>query len=218
VFVVRIQSGLGFWPGLLATWPVAAIGVVVGWADPSRRRVLLLALVPLPLVFFFQFSGGALPQWGGRYILTSGLLLTIVGMSALDHVEVWFRRGVLALAIFASLSGVLWLSARTHEIGDDTEQIDALPQAVVVFPDDFVAREFAAVYLDKPWLAPQVPGDLGAVTDVLNKTRQPSFALLTLDQGSTAPEVPGYRRTGQRSVSFIEPTTFTAFTYERVGP
>jgi len=124
---------------------------------------------------------------------------------------------VVGLAIFAALSGVLWVRERTHEIGAATEQLQALPEAVIVFPDGFIAREFASIYGDKPSLAPQVPGELADVADVLDRTDQPSFALVTLDDDEPAPTVPGFHVTGRRTVTFLDPTSFTVFTYERDG-
>jgi hypothetical protein len=215
VVVVRLASGPGFWPGMLATTPVAAVGVAGGWAEERRRRVLLLAVVPLPLVFLFQYTGGALPQWGGRYILTSGLLLGAVGAAGLGSLAPWVQRAFVGLAVLVTASGGLWLGVRSHQIGDATARLVARPEAVLVFPDGFVAREFAAVYGERPWLAPTVPGRLDGVVDVIRRSGQPSFAVLSLDEGADAPAIPGYRVAGRSTLLFLDPVTFTVTSYER---
>ena len=49
---------------------------------PGRSRVM--AVVALPLVWFFQYSGGAGPQWGARYTLLSGALLLVAATVVLE--------------------------------------------------------------------------------------------------------------------------------------
>ncbi|NIS31732.1 MAG: hypothetical protein GWN79_25180, partial [Actinobacteria bacterium] len=77
VLVDLLSGGLRFVPGLAATTPVAVIGL-----SALRRRgdvgfVGAIAVVSLPLVWAVQYTGGAGPQWGGRYILLTGTLLVV---------------------------------------------------------------------------------------------------------------------------------------------
>src|SRR5690606_27470464 len=44
VVITRLASGLGFWPGMLATTPMAGVGLGRGWADARRRLLLALGL------------------------------------------------------------------------------------------------------------------------------------------------------------------------------
>ena len=53
-----VQQRPGLRPGLVATTPLAVAGVVLGWSRPRAKLFVAFALVPLPLVFFFQFPGG----------------------------------------------------------------------------------------------------------------------------------------------------------------
>jgi hypothetical protein len=78
VLVDMFGNGLGFVPGLSATTPVAALALTRGWGDSDRRFVMLIALASLTLVWAVQYTGGAGPQWGGRYILTTGALLVVM--------------------------------------------------------------------------------------------------------------------------------------------
>src|SRR5207248_2176626 len=119
-----VSDGLGFWPGLMATTPIAAVGLAHGWVDARTRLVLVLALAPLPLIFLFQFPGGALPQWGGRYLLTTGLLLMVVGVARLPQLERWARVSFTAAAIGITFVGLAWMSVRTHQVADAGALLD----------------------------------------------------------------------------------------------
>ncbi len=70
-YLVGFSGGLGFVPGMLSASPFAAVGFVFGWRK-DVRIVTAMAVLALPLVWSFQYSGGAGPQWGGRYTLLSG--------------------------------------------------------------------------------------------------------------------------------------------------
>ena len=74
LYLVGFSGGLGFVPGMLTASPFAAIGVALGWRK-GVRIITVMAVAALPLVWAFQYSGGAGPQWGGRYTLLSGALL-----------------------------------------------------------------------------------------------------------------------------------------------
>ena len=65
LYLARFAVGLGFVPGMLAASPLAATGIAIGAC--TRRAptlVAVVALAALPLVWVFQYSGGANPQWG----------------------------------------------------------------------------------------------------------------------------------------------------------
>ena len=73
LLLVRIHSGLSFVSGFVPALPVAAFGVVLAWRDARRRILAVIALVALPGVWMLQYTGGAGPQWGGRYVLCTGV-------------------------------------------------------------------------------------------------------------------------------------------------
>src|SRR5262249_23044829 len=91
LYALRFAQGLGFLRGLVDASPMAALGLARGWAGQRARVVLGFGLLALPLVWAYQFTGGAVPQWAGRYILPSGLLLLAVGASALPVLATWAR-------------------------------------------------------------------------------------------------------------------------------
>jgi len=153
IYLFRLSSGLGFVPGLVATTPVAVAGVVLGWRDVRSRLVVAMAVLPLPLVFLFQFPGGAAPQWAGRYILTSGVVLAAVGMARLDRVERWVRTLLVGLSVGVAVFGVAWLSTRSHQVAAAADRLESRPEAVLISPNGFVPREFGGSYGRKHWLA-----------------------------------------------------------------
>ena len=79
-------------------------------------------MVSLPVVWLFQYSGRCRPQWGGRYVLLSGVLLAVAGVVVLRH-----RRVALVAVVVVSLlvtgCGVVWLSERSHTVADGMERI-----------------------------------------------------------------------------------------------
>lgn len=178
IYVYRFRSGLGFVPGLVATTPLAVAAVVLGWSRRTARPFLALALVPLPLVFFFQFPGGAAPQWGGRYILTSGTILAAVGVACLPRLEQWVRRFLIALSVTVTVFGLAWLSVRSHDVARAADVLEARPEAVLIQPQAFIAREFAATYGRKDWLSTAGPDDLPYAAQVAWESGAGSFALV----------------------------------------
>jgi hypothetical protein len=221
VVVLRLQSDLGFWPGLLATTPLAVLGLVRGprpgpAVASHRRLVLALALVPVPLVLFFQFTGGALPQWGGRYLLTTGFLLAALGAACLPELERWVRVVFVALAVAVTALGLAWLSVRSHQVGDAADAVTVDAPALLVWQDGFLSREFASIYGGSTWLAPANPPDRSAALDVVRRSGASSFGLVTVasPDAPPPPTVPGFHVTGTRTLPFLEPVDLTVTTYE----
>ena len=67
LYLLRFGTGLGFVPGMVAASPLAAVGLALGWRGTASRLLVAMALLALPLVWAFQFLGGATAQWGGRW-------------------------------------------------------------------------------------------------------------------------------------------------------
>ena len=61
--VLRFSDGLGFLPGMFVASPLAAAGLAVLVRDRRLLPVGAIAVGALPLVWLFQYSGGAFPQW-----------------------------------------------------------------------------------------------------------------------------------------------------------
>ena len=119
----------------------------------------LIALVALPIVWMTDFTGGVIPQWGGRYILTSGLLLGVVGIARLrevgplgPHAASW------SWPSGSRCSAWSWMSQRTHEVAQAGAWISARPEPVVVSDVQFWLRESGSYEPDHRWLTVDEPG------------------------------------------------------------
>ena len=86
LYLVGFAHGLGFVPGLLTASPFAAVGLAPRVARADVRLPRRSRCVALPMVWFAQYSGGAGPQWGGRYTLLSGALLAGGGAPSCSRV------------------------------------------------------------------------------------------------------------------------------------
>jgi hypothetical protein len=118
-----------------------------------------MALASLPVVWVFQYSGGAVPQWGGRYVLTSGLVLAAVGVGASWLIDRWMQFLLVGLSAAVAVFGLVWMSYRTHEIGRAAATVGAIDVPVVSI-QDFWLRELGSRYdQGSRWLSlTEIPG------------------------------------------------------------
>ena len=148
LFLLRSVDGLGFVPGFLVTGPFGVVALVLVTdarvAERARDAVLMVVLA-LPIVWMFQFTGGAIPQWGGRYVLTSGLVLTAVGIGVSNLLDHWVRKVLIGLAVGIAVFGLAWMSYRTHEVARSARDV-AVVDGPVVSSAEFWLRQLGAVY------------------------------------------------------------------------
>ncbi len=155
--VALLRMGPRFVPGLVATTPLAVVGAVAGFRD--RRWIpLVLGLGPLPLVLATAYTDGSIVQWGGRYQLATGLMLTVLAISSIDDGAVRHRRrliaGAGAFGLFVTLFGVAWGIERTQRVADGWDVVASVtePDDVVVWHDTAHAREAGAFSVGRRWL------------------------------------------------------------------
>ena len=119
-----------------------------------------MAVAALPLVWAFQYSGGAGPQWGGRYTLLSGALLLVAATVVLEG----HRNALVAACLVAALVtgfGLAWLSVRSHWVAHGIEQIVDRHDQAVISGEAHVLREGGAFYDDsRHWLTSTSPPEL----------------------------------------------------------
>jgi hypothetical protein len=217
LYLARVAEGTGFVPGLVATTPFAAAGLVLAWKNVSGRIAALIALAALPVVWLTDFTGGVLPQWGGRYILTSGLLLGAVGIARMEKSAKWARNLFVVLAVGVTAFGLVWMSQRTHEVARAGAWIAARPEPVVVSDVQFWLRESGSYEPDHRWLTTDKPGDLDRAAGIVTDAGFDKFGLITLDQpGHPSPTVPGYQA-GEHVVKEWLGVPFRYTVYEKDG-
>lgn len=180
-FVLHLSAlagGFGFVPGMIAAAPLAVVGLLVRPGTTGVRYAVAVAVGALPIVWAFQFIGGALPQWAGRYALPSCILLVAVGAAALAAESTQLRLGMLALSALVTTSGVLWLRERSHEMQRLFAELVHRPEEVIVVRNGFFIREGGAAYSQRLWLTAVTDSDLDRAVEVVEKSNHTTFAVL----------------------------------------
>ncbi|HZP29476.1 MAG TPA: hypothetical protein VFC99_11030, partial [Acidimicrobiia bacterium] len=217
VYVTRFDARLGFIPGLLTASPLAVVGLFLAWRDRSFSRYRAVALLALPIVFLFQYQGGAHAQWGGRYVLTSGTLLVVAGALVVARSIGWGRIVVVGVAVAVTACGVVWLSQRTHAMADGFRTIVARHDQIVISEAAFLLREGGAFYdVDSHWLSGMTKADTRRAIGVARKSGATEFALLVPEGESRPREIDGFVRRGSQRIDFPGLETL-AVTYVRAG-
>ena len=221
LYLVRFADGPGFVPGLVATTPLAVAGVVLGWRLPAARYLVGVGLLALPLVWATQCQGGAAPHWAGRYLLTSGLLLGVVGVAGLGLLPGWCRRALVGAAVAVTVFGLVWTSIRTHDIARASAALARRPEPVLVSRVGHLAREAGAFYRGRRWLTTETEADQRVALRVLAGAGARRFALVTLRRTADPPRIPGWRAVGRDSLLLLPGNRLTVVSYEpdgRCGP
>lgn len=207
-YALRLKDGLGFLPGLLVASPLAVVGLVVANQRPAFRRPVAIALLALPVVWVFEYGGGAEPQWGGRYELCSGLLLAVVAAVALEAVPWRHAVAVVTVAGAVTAAGLAWLSVRTHDLARVEAVVAAEPNPVVTtdFPHFF--REGGAFYTPtRRWLTAETPHQLPGAARLLARLDTPTFTLLSLQASQAPPRLGPYVRGAARELPLFSGNT-----------
>jgi hypothetical protein len=202
---VRFRDGLGFIPGALPASPVSAAGLV-GARSAKAKVVLVTAIVALPVVWLFQWQGQLVPQWGGRYVLLTGALLTVTGAVALEAAG-WRRPMVAFLvgyAIAVSAYGVVWHAQRTRGVARAGAIIDREPKdEVIISGIAHLGRETGAFYGVHRWLNGPGRSGLQGAAAVAKQEGASKIAVVDLSDNVSPPPVDGYRFVDSRKVPFL---------------
>lgn len=208
--------GLRFIPGLAATTPVALLGVSQIGRDPDRRFVAAIAVLSLPLVWLVQYTGGAAPQWGGRYILLSGtLLITVATATLMSGPALKVLRATALAGLAITLIGVVWTVERTHSFADAMRTLADRDEAVLVFHDPHLARGGGVLVLDEQWLVATGPEAREEAADALEALEISEVGFVQHDRGDDPLTLPGWIITDQMRVHLVNDlhlsvTTLTA--------
>jgi hypothetical protein len=212
--LVALSAGLGFIPGMLTASPFAAIGIAFGWRR-DVRIVTAMAIVALPLVWFFQYSGGANPQWGGRYTLLSGALLLVTATVVLEG----RRTALVATIVFAAMItgfGIAWLSVRSHWVADGTEALLARHDHALISGEAHVLREGGAFYEpSRHWLTAVDDAQLRRAVRIVDGADDDEFGYIVADGKKLPLGIGGYQRDGVEQIRFLPGYTLRVGTYRR---
>lgn len=213
LYAIRFADGPGFVPGLVAATPVAIAGLALGWTSAAARYLLGVGLLALPVVWATQFQGGAAPQWGGRYLLTSGLLFGAVGLVAVHRMRPWAGRGMVGLAALITLFGLAWMSIRTHDVARASSELDRRREPVLLSRVGHLVREAGAFYGDRRWLTAVGDADQQFAVDVIERAGVTRFAVVQFADRPAA-AIDGWRVVGVDRLRFLPEVELSVTAYE----
>jgi hypothetical protein len=185
VYVVTTATTLGFVPGLFAAAPIAVLAVVTRPGTAAASYPLVVALATLPLVWAFQYLGGAFPQWAGRYGLPSCLLLVALGAAYLLGEHRVVLVGLVTLSLLVTATGELWLRQRSESVDRTFAALVDRPEDVLIGRNGFFVREGGPAYLERRWLTAVSDADLDVAVGVVRQAGLRTFA--TVDEAPEAP-------------------------------
>ena len=213
LYLVRLGKGLGFVPGMVATTPIAAVALVYGWTR-ERRPATALACAALPLIWALQYTGGAPPQWGGRYLLVSGLLLCVVGTVALAQLPPWARAAFILAALTITGFGLAWTSVRTHDVARASRVLTRQPEPAHLFLEPHLAREAGAFYdPTRRWLTADSPQNESRAFDVLRAAGIDLVGVVEIERGQTDAQMAGWRARARRHIRLFSDVDLRVTTY-----
>jgi hypothetical protein len=219
LYVVRFQHGLGFVPGMFVASPLAVAGIASGltggWVTRSARVVGAIAIAALPIVWLYQYRGGANPQWGGRYILCSGVLFAVLGVVAL------VRRGRAALvpalvaAVLVTGCGLAWLSIRSHSVADAARVLET-DEPVLTIGLPHLLREWGAWYRpDRHTLTVERDSELPIALEVLDASAASRLTLVARSPGEAPRHLGPFVRASREPLGWTPGTTLVVARYVR---
>jgi hypothetical protein len=218
LYLMRFGSGLGFVPGLLVASPLAAAGLFVCWREPRARMVGAIACAALPVVWAVQYSGNSWPQWGARYILTSGVLLAACACAVLQRSP----RAFVATCVVAgcvTAGGLMWVAERTHTNADAMATILARHDDLLISRRAQFFREVGAYYTpSKHWLTAPTDSQLRDAVQVAYESGARELATIGLAGQDIPARIGRYVRDRTQFVPFTRSDIHIQVTTYRLRP
>ncbi len=212
-YLLRLLDGPGFVPGLMAATPIAAVGLARAWRGPLTRYLAMVAVGALPLVWLFQFTGGAGPQWAGRYVLASGLVLLVLGTVEGPRMTPWVWRAFVGLSVAITAFGLAWLGQRSHEVAASGEAFSRRPEPVLITTIGHQVREYGAFYGQKLWLTAPFVKDRPRAVELVAEAGYDEFGYVTSPTDDEPPEFDGFEVVAEGEEHFIDGIQLRVVTY-----
>lgn len=181
VYAADAIGGLGFIPGALVAFPIAIAGLYLGSLSTNGRIVVGMALLALPLAYLFMFLGASGPQWGGRYTLTSAILLGLAGLGGLVRRLPVVGRGLLVLTVAVTILGVAWVGVRSNRVDQFFEDVQATSESVVIARQAFLLREGGVAVVDQQWLSAENEEEFLEGVSIARQLGEERFTVLEWD-------------------------------------
>lgn len=218
LYVIPISGGLGFIPSIIGAAPLAMLGAVALWwapPNPPSRVIGWIALAALPMVWAFQWTGGAGPQWGGRYVMTSMFLLVVAGVVALPKLRKPIPQVLIGLSVAVTVFGLAWLSVRSHDVARTFDTLEARDEPVLVadLALGFYPREGGATYGRHRWLTAPKAGDRDRAAQVVEDAGFTSFALIDVESDPPPERIGSFVATAESHITAYTDVEFRITTY-----
>ena len=189
---------------MLTASPLAVVGLVLAWKYRAVSRPFALALLALPVVWIFQYSGGANPQWGGRYVLVTGTLLVITGAIVLSRAVGFGRFVVLGdgscghrvrcrLAVAALVRDRRTGCRRSSTVTTRS----SFPRSPTC-----CARAAPSTRPTRGWLTAATPAEIRRAVKVARESGATEFGLLVQEGGSRPRTLEGFTKVGSQTIEF----------------
>lgn len=185
--------GPRFVPGLVPTTPLVVLGAV-SLAHFRKWVPMALGLGPVPLLFATQYPAGAIPQWGGRYLLLTGLVLMTAAVALLQTKKHFRLLMVVAAAGFVITGfGATWSVVRMNSIADEWGAIERLSNSneVLVWRDPSIAREAGPLSVGNRWISAPTLSEQEQASQIFQDTDIDEFVWIDW-AGSDPPTFDGY--------------------------
>lgn len=212
--LIRLVAGVAWVSGFMVAFPLAAVGIAVGWKDPRARALSAVAVLTLPVIWLTQYTGAPGAQWGGRYLLTSSILLGVVGLVVISSLDQVFTRVMIGLCVALTALGVLTVQVRTHDSAQTGELLAAADEDIVISRTAMLFRIAAGSYTDtRPWLTADDDEKLAEALRIADARGAETLLIVTYRPEDAAPELPGWKvvESGTRG-----DREFFATSYERI--
>ena len=193
-----------FVPGFFPAAPASAAGVT---GATTRRQMAIAgaAVVVLPAVWLLQWQGQLLPQWGGRYVLLSGALLTVVGAVAIErHGRTPGVVALVAITLLVAVFSAAWHVQRTRGVARAAASIERVPRDVVVVSRlAHLGREAGAWYGRNRWL--NANGDQGTAeaASIAAQGGVRRIDVVDLDQSQRPQDLEGWTVSARRLIPYL---------------
>lgn len=211
--LTMVVDGRSFVPSLLFTTPLAGIGIQLGCGSRRTRGPAMFAVLSLPVVLAVQSTGGFEAQWGGRYLLLSGWLLTVIACSQQSRIRADRFAIMTAISIGVTALGIGWTIERSQAMGQFYGEVAAMESPVVVFDSALTARGAGELVFDQPMLAAETADARSEAAEVLFANGTRSFVFLSPDVGSALPAFPGFDAVDSTTIDFVSGLRYRATTF-----
>jgi hypothetical protein len=215
VYLLRFAEGLGFVPGLVAAAPLAGVGLAGAWRPVPARPAAIAAVAALPFIWAFQFTGGAEPQWGGRYLLPTMVVLLASGAVVLARLTKPAVTALVVVSVAVTSFGLVWLSVRTRDVARTGRTLAALPDSAVIFRISHVAREEGAFYTPtRKWLTAQSSADEARAARIMVEAGVRRLSVVSIDDRHHDSNLAGYSKVDRRRIHLFSDTPLRITSYE----